>query len=180
MNRNIFVASFFYILLIFISLSIDTFTDFNVMRLPSTQGIPLQIASGLMTAIIIISITCALSYRTSFFADLEKEFAKILLPVSIQTVFFLSIFSALGEELLFRGVLLQKSGLIFSSLLFGIIHFIPRKKFLPWTFFAITLGFILGLLFQWTGSLLAPILAHFLINFTNMILLRNRFAGKPL
>ena len=38
----------------------------------------------------------------------------------------------------------------------------------PWTIFALVLGFALGGLLLLTGSLLAPILAHFTINYFNL------------
>lgn len=80
----------------------------------------------------------------------------------------IGILPALGEELLFRGVV-QKlfirltknlhSGIWISAVLFSALHgqfygFLPRML----------LGALLGYLFVWTGSLWVPVSAHFINN----------------
>jgi membrane protease YdiL (CAAX protease family) len=68
----------------------------------------------------------------------------------------------IGEELLFRGILfawLRRWGLplsvIVSSLLFGLFH---GFSFVFFT--AAILGAMLALLYEWSGSLWPPIIAH--------------------
>jgi len=86
----------------------------------------------------------------------------------IINMFMIAIIPAIGEELIFRGVVLQNfkkwSGnihvaIIVSSLIFSAIH-IQFFSFLPRFF----LGIILGYMFYWTGSLKLPIFAHFANN----------------
>ena len=88
--------------------------------------------------------------------------------------FFAVIIAPAAEEFLFRGVLFSsihkmgwpKCAWIVPSLLFALIHN-SAPIFLPLVFFALALTW----LYQKTGGLLAPILAHSLFNATNLVLL---------
>ncbi|TAK37713.1 MAG: CPBP family intramembrane metalloprotease [Saprospiraceae bacterium] len=80
---------------------------------------------------------------------------------------------AIGEEMLFRGVLQQHlvrwmkrpaAAILLTALIFGLAHFEVQR------FFAIfLLGVALGLLFYWTQNLWVPIAAHFLNNATQVV-----------
>jgi hypothetical protein len=82
--------------------------------------------------------------------------------------------SGFAEEAFFRGALQPQVGLVIASLIFGVVHFVPRREFLPWTAFAIAAGFLFGWLFDTTGNLVAPVVAHASINAVNLWLLSNR------
>lgn len=84
------------------------------------------------------------------------------------TVFLVGVLPAVGEELIFRGIVQQKMISLFrnphlailgSSIIFGLVHF-QLERFIPLTF----LGIILGYSFYYTQSLLVPIILHFLNN----------------
>ncbi|MEK7448206.1 MAG: CPBP family intramembrane glutamic endopeptidase, partial [Planctomycetota bacterium] len=99
---------------------------------------------------------------------LEEEFRNILGPLNGQEIFLIACFSAVGEEFFFRGALQPKLGLIPTALLFGLLHFPINKKYLIWTIFAVVMGFLLGWLYLYTGSLVTPIITHFIINQINL------------
>jgi membrane protease YdiL (CAAX protease family) len=61
---------------------------------------------------------------------------------------------------------------------FGLAHFAPRRDLLPWTGFAVAAGFGLGALFEATGNLVAPIVAHASINLVNLRLLALRWRDQ--
>lgn len=104
-------------------------------------------------------------YLTTF-----ESFQDFLLALLI-----IAVIPAIGEELLFRGLVQTKVSAIFrnphvgiwlTALLFGFIHFqfyglVPR----------IFLGAIFGYLFYWSGSLLMPIIAHFINNGFSLLML---------
>jgi membrane protease YdiL (CAAX protease family) len=70
---------------------------------------------------------------------------------------------AVAEELLFRGALQSLIGLWVSSLLFTLVHFRYWKRIpLLLMVFAVSLG--LGVLVEWSGSLVPAIVAHFVID----------------
>lgn len=89
-------------------------------------------------------------------------------------VLMIGILPAIGEELLFRSVLIGfmrkyfKGSfwpVIISSLIFSAIH-LQFYGFLP----RFVLGVILGYLFVWSGSIWLPILAHFVNNVSVVII----------
>jgi hypothetical protein len=86
--------------------------------------------------------------------------------------------SGLAEEMFFRGALQPRVGFVMASLLFGLIHFVPRREFYPWTVFAVIVGFVFGWLFIATGNLVAPIVAHTVVNGINLPLLVRQYAPE--
>jgi membrane protease YdiL (CAAX protease family) len=110
--------------------------------------------------------------RWGLLRRIALEFRSFLYPLDLHAIFLLSLFSAVGEEFFFRGVVQGEVGLVAASFLFGLMHVGPRKHYLVWTGFAIAIGFMLGWLYLYTGNILAPALAHFLINGVNLYLLR--------
>ena len=95
------------------------------------------------------------------------------IPDVLFNIFMIALLPALGEELLFRGIV-QKIftqwsknvhlGVWISAVLFSAMHvqfygFIPRMM----------LGALLGYLLVWSGSLWLPIMAHFVNNASAVI-----------
>lgn len=86
----------------------------------------------------------------------------------IVNIFIIALVAAVGEELLFRGIILRLLiewtknihwGVILSSILFSALHmqffgFLPRM----------TLGILFGYIFIWSGTIWIPIILHFLFN----------------
>jgi membrane protease YdiL (CAAX protease family) len=85
----------------------------------------------------------------------------------------LAVASGLGEELLFRGLLVQVIGIAASSLVFGALHQIRGRARWWWMALAAGMGVVLALIFRATGSLLGPIVAHAAINAANLRYLRD-------
>ena len=79
-----------------------------------------------------------------------------LRPLSIVA---LGIAAGVGEEWLFRGVLLPMMGLAASSILFGFAH-VGGRRMVPFGVWASGMGLALGLVASVTGGLIAPIVAH--------------------
>jgi membrane protease YdiL (CAAX protease family) len=108
--------------------------------------------------------------------DLAHRLASILGPQTGVNVMVLALASGLGEEVFFRGALQPRVGLVLASLLFGLAHLAPRRDLAPWAGFALLAGLILGALFDYTGNLLAPTIAHVLINGVNLRWLSRAYA----
>lgn len=116
--------------------------------------------------------------------DLNREFNGMLGDIGWAKAFALAALSGIGEELLFRGAMQQfltgfsGSGwiaILVTGLVFGLVHIGPDpKKFAAWTTMAIVLGWAIGALYLWTGNLVAPVVAHFTINFLNLATLIGR------
>lgn len=102
-----------------------------------------------------------------FFGKMHETFSKLMEQMSkdISVMILLAVIMApIFEEIVFRGIV--QKGLInkgvkpmnaiwISALAFGIVHFNP------WQFVgAVLLGFVLGIVYEKTKSLLLPILLH--------------------
>ncbi len=83
-------------------------------------------------------------------------------------IIIIAVLPAIGEELLFRGVLLRllnewvknmHVAIIISAFIFSFIHF-QFYGFIP----RMLLGILFGYLLYWSGSIWLPILAHFINN----------------
>ncbi len=109
-----------------------------------------------------------LAARWDSVARSAYEIRRYLGGLTHRDIAFLALFSGIGEELLFRGWLLNETGLIFSSVLFGLAHVPLNRDWLFWPVFAFAMGLVLGWLYLWSGHLLWPILLHAAINYWNL------------
>jgi membrane protease YdiL (CAAX protease family) len=82
---------------------------------------------------------------------------------SVPHIFLLAIFISTAEEFLFRGVIQTHFGIWVASIVFALLHIRYLHK---WVLFlsVVTLSFLLGYLYEATGSLFVTIWAHFLID----------------
>lgn len=80
----------------------------------------------------------------------------------------LAIVSALGEELFFRAVVQPLWGVLPASLLFGLAHVPFERALWPWPLVAAGAGLAFGGLYEATGAVLAPVVAHLVVNALNL------------
>lgn len=133
---------------------------------------------GALGAAGVIALSAGLTAATRWGDALSRELAQLLGPLSTRSCLLLAAASGFAEEALFRGALQPQLGLLGASLLFGLAHFVPRRELLPWTAFTLAAGFGLGALYEVTGNLVAPVVAHFGVNAVNLRLLSRRNFGS--
>ena len=135
---------------------------------PGLFALEWELGAGLSLGLSAVLLSRWLGRRFEWGRLLDPDFREKLQMLRTAQLLSLALMSALGEELLFRGFLQPQVGLFASSLLFGLAH-LPQRRFqLPWTLAAVFMGFAFGLLFENFGSLFAPIVAHFSINYFNL------------
>lgn len=85
----------------------------------------------------------------------------------------ISAMVAICEELLFRGAIQHGIGPYWTSILFAAIHVRYLRHWLPtgWVFAS---SYGLGFIYVQTGTLWAPILCHFLIDFVSGLVIKFR------
>ena len=130
-----------------------------------------DVTAGLLAGAGVLAVSWAMPRGTRWGARLARVLGEAVGPRQPRQCLWLALASGFGEEMLFRGALQPRVGWIAASLIFGLLHFIPRRAFLPWAGFAVAAGLLFGWLYIWTGNLLAPILAHVLVNAVNLPLL---------
>ncbi len=128
---------------------------------------------GALTAVVTVS-SGLLAYRlVPLVRRLSDELAPLLVDGADRaSLVLVALFSGVGEEVFFRGAVQQEFGLVAASLLFGLAHVGPDRRYLLWTAWAVAAGFVFGSLFEITGGLLAPILAHTAHNAASLLLWR--------
>jgi membrane protease YdiL (CAAX protease family) len=142
---------------------------FYASRVAAEEGIAplLDTALGLAVAAATIWLSRRVE-RTQWGAAMGRALAELLGKRSLRDCIVLAVASGVAEEAFFRGVLQPALGWLLASLVFGLVHFAPKRDLLPWTGFALAAGLVLGALFEVTGNLVAPIVAHVGINAVNL------------
>lgn len=130
--------------------------------------VAVSIAAGLSLAAAVVLTTPVLVERAAWARSLQAEMKPLVDSLSAVEIHALALVSGLAEELFFRGAMQPVLGLIVTSLLFGAVHTGPKRIFIAWSFWAFVMGLLFGLIFEATGSLWGPVLAHVLINDRNL------------
>jgi membrane protease YdiL (CAAX protease family) len=141
-------------------------------------GNPLRDAGvGALAGALVVGISRLVTRHTGWGDALARTLAAALGRLSLVECVLLAAVSGVAEEALFRGALQPQVGLLAASVLFAAAHFLPRRELLPWTAFAFLAGLLLGALFERTGNLLAPIVAHALLNAVNLRFLTRHYGA---
>jgi CAAX protease family protein len=120
---------------------------------------------GLPAGILVVTADILLmNWLPSSFYDDGGLNERIFKNRNIFHIFIIALFVAFSEELLFRGIIQTKVGLIFASIIFAIIHY---RYLFNWFLFVniVLLSFFIGLVFEWTDNLAVTIAMHFVIDF---------------
>src|SRR5262245_37284042 len=139
---------------------------------------------GLIFGLIVVALSRLTVQRFEWARRLHLELRPFARSLDATGILVLALLSAAGEELLFRGLLQPWMGLLPQALLFGLVHQMPGPSRWTWVAWALVVGLALGALYEVTGSLLGPIVAHALINGLNLHFLKHhapvaREAGVP-
>jgi membrane protease YdiL (CAAX protease family) len=133
-----------------------------------TAALWVRIGAGLAVGFAGVALSRVWIARSERAARLSDELGRMLGPMTALTAWGLAIASGFGEELLFRGAAQPALGIVLASLLFAAVHYLPGPGLWIWTLYAALAGLALGGLFHWTGDVLAPALAHTVLNGVNL------------
>ena len=175
--RLLGTATLFYGALVLVAATIGALLGRNVFALggPLAPNLALGVATACGTV-----ISGLLAYKVfPVFRKLSEELAPLVVDgTRRRDLLVLAALSGVGEEALFRGALQPEIGIVATSLLFGALHVGPDRRYLLWTLWAVGAGFLFGALYEWTGGILAPVVAHALHNAVTLLLWRHsRKAG---
>jgi membrane protease YdiL (CAAX protease family) len=141
-------------------------------------SLALSLTLGALTAVATVSLGLFAYRLLPALRQIAGELAPRLVDGADRaSLVLVSVFSGVGEETFFRGAVQQEFGLVVASLLFGLVHVGPDRRYLVWTIWAVLAGFLFGALYDLTGGLLAPILAHAAHNAATLLLWRRSRKG---
>ena len=143
------------------------------LALGDATGALVSAVAGIAFALVICLGTRLAVSRFAWAQRLHRELRPVARDLTIAEILLLAGLSGLGEELLFRGLLVPWLGVLPAAALFGLAHQIRGPSRWVWVGWASAVGLGLGALFAATGSLLGPFLAHALVNAVNLSFLRD-------
>lgn len=142
--------------------------------LPDAESHLLSIGIGVALGVLVACSTRLFVTRFAWARNLHRELRPVARDLSGSGIAAVAAFSAVGEELWFRGLLQAWLGLWLQALAFGIVHSQLRgPSRWAWVSWATVMGLLFGATFALTGSLVGPIVAHALINFLNLSYLKS-------
>ena len=131
----------------------------------SAEAVLISVAA---TVPLIAALGLVAAWRPEWFQQLDALVRQLVETLfrgrGLGPVVIVSALAGLGEELLFRGVLQAAlvawigawPGVLLGAIVFGLVHYLSRAYFVM----ATCMGLYLGLLYQFSGNLLLPILVH--------------------
>lgn len=138
-----------------------------------TRGWWLDLSLGVGSGLLLLTLWWFAERAFPLARELGERLAQALGPITASEAFALALLSGFAEELFFRGAVQGTLGWIAAAVLFGLLHSGPGRSFRLWTLFALLAGVVFGLLMQWRGNLLGPVVGHVLVNAINL----RRLAG---
>jgi hypothetical protein len=167
--RFVNLAAVFYATLFFAAVVFVALTGQEALSLGDSPL--LGLSEGVVTACATVAFGAFFYWLLPVVRRMSDEVAPYLVDGAKKgDLVLVSVFSGVGEEAFFRGALQPVLGLVLTSLLFGALHIGPDRRYLIWTLFSIGAGFLFGFLYEWTGGLLAPMVAHVLHNAATLLL----------
>ena len=111
---------------------------------------------------------------------LEERIGELLGPLGRSEAIALALISGFSEELFFRGAMQGSLGWIVATAVFTLLHLGPGPEYRPWTLFALAAGLGLAGLVIWRQNLLAPVVAHTLVNAVGLLrVVANHRSAEP-
>jgi membrane protease YdiL (CAAX protease family) len=140
------------------------------------DGLPAVLVSlglGICVSALTVAGTRRLVRRVAWAQALHEALRPTVRGAADGWLVAIAVASALGEELLFRGLLVPVLGVLLSSLLFGALHQVRGEARWGWAAWATGMGLVFAAMFAATGSLVGPVTAHLVINAANLRFLRD-------
>ena len=134
---------------------------------------------GVSVGGLLVGIWRAMRHKLTSARELEKQLAELLGPMERNEIVALALLSGFAEELFFRGAVQGTWGWFPATVLFTLLHTGPGSAYRVWTAFAGVAGLALAGLMLWRGNLLAPILAHVVVNAVNLDQLVSESGAEP-
>jgi len=129
-----------------------------------SAGWPVELAAGVMLGLVVVGLGRVAERYWEPARRLQRELAGLLPPLRTVDVAVLAGASSIGEEVLFRGAMQGALGFWPAVVLFGAAHGGLARRWRLWVVYAALVGAAFGGLTIWLGTLLAPVIAHFTIN----------------
>lgn len=141
------------------------------------SGALLEVGIGAGFGLLVVVVGRIMERRFEFARSLSDHLAQMIPGLTTSGIAVVAVASSLGEELLFRGAMQDAWGLWPTAAIFAIVHGFFDRKLIVWMVFAGVMGVAFGYMTRELGTITAPVVAHFTINYVNLHLLIQRNGG---
>jgi uncharacterized protein len=150
----------------------DHFSYLNTLDLRDNNILLIGIPAGV--AVVVIDILLMRTLPSSFYDDGGLN-ERIFKNKSIIHILLIAAIVAFSEELLFRGIIQTKVGLLMASVIFAIIHY---RYLFNWFLFLniVVLSFLIGIIYDYTNNLAVTMMMHFVIDFLLGVYIKYRLS----
>jgi membrane protease YdiL (CAAX protease family) len=156
-----------------LALGIDPIACDGWLGTRGAKAVLSSLGLGISFGAVTIVATQSMVRRTAWARALHAALRPAVHGAGDASLLAIALASAVGEELLFRGLLVPLVGVVLSSLIFGALHQIRGQARWGWMALATAMGLLLAVLFRSTGSLAGSVAAHAAINGANLRYLRD-------
>jgi uncharacterized protein len=177
LRKSVLYSQILFLLIAF-GLSLFLFDDLVVWKSLFHFNLTEVVYFGVLPGIGIVLIDMILMHflPMDYFDDggINK---RVFSNLSMTKIVLLTLFIAVAEEALFRGVIQTTFGFMFASLLFAGVHVRYLKK--PVLLVSVLfVSFLLGFLYEITDNLLVTVMAHFIVDVLSGLLIRFKYRGE--
>jgi uncharacterized protein len=177
LRKSVLYSQILFLLIAF-GLSLFLFDDLAVWKSLFHFNLTEVVYFGVLPGIGIVLIDMILMHflPMDYFDDggINK---RVFSNLSMTKIVLLTLFIAVAEEALFRGVIQTTFGFMFASLLFAGVHVRYLKK--PVLLVSVLfVSFLLGFLYEITDNLLVTVMAHFIVDVLSGLLIRFKYRGE--
>lgn len=144
----------------------------NSILLGLVAAVPIGMVVFLMMAGPIARLTWIKHTMSKMLDKLRGPFGVSVRSLSAVDIVLLSLAAGIGEELFFRGMLQSFIGIWWAAIVFGLLHALTPAYFVM----ATAIGAWFGLLYEYSGNLLVPILSHAAYDIFALYLLQKSFS----
>jgi membrane protease YdiL (CAAX protease family) len=176
-RRTVLPSLIFYGLLAAVSCAIAWWGQDRspfVLRAEGRWPLALSVGAGAGIGLAVVTLSSWADRRWTWAREMSSGFRAVLGTPGPGESGVLALSSSLGEELLFRGVLLHWMGPVLSTVVFAGMHVAPGRISWHWTLFAGLLGAGFAWLSLASGDLVAAVVAHLTVNYFNLLALGQR------
>lgn len=158
-----------------LGLSFSKIFSVPLLLIPMTpiKDIALGVAWASIPFVFFIFLVSSYGQKVPFIRDMRKLMLKgihsLFLKAGILDIIVIAFLAGLGEEVLFRGAIQGKFGIIIASVLFGLAHAITPA----YVIIAAIMGIYIGLLYEHYNSLFLVIQLHFIYDLGALLWLKH-------
>lgn len=132
---------------------------------PDSMGLLRAAVLGLAFAALVVIASRMLERRFRWARKISEILARTIGPLRDNELAVYAVASGVAEELFFRGAMQPAIGFWLTSAIFALAHGGFDRNLRGWVVMAGVVGMGLGALQIVTGGVLAPVIAHFTINY---------------